>query len=243
MVIEKETAVPENYRGQLDRQWAALYGVLVQLQPTMVDQVFAQAGRRKKGETRAVLPKWAEEVFGTATVETSFLELPDGRILEEIYTKGGAAFVVYTPVPERWTIAPEIQVEGSRPSRPVQPEFLECITLARRSRGCENAAAVIDEIEALSTEIFRPRRGLRHLPIDDSFGVRIMDSRPTFSLEVLGGATTVLPGLQAVGLPGTGKGRRLAVVRHFFYRTIYLLHTTKVPSLYRTIRPGDGGRQ
>ena len=33
MVIEKETAVPENYRGQLDRQWAALYGVLVHSSP------------------------------------------------------------------------------------------------------------------------------------------------------------------------------------------------------------------
>ncbi len=243
MVLEKETAVPDNYRGQLDRQWAALYGTLVQLQPTMVDQVFAPAGRKKKTDTRAMLPKWAEELFGVAAIETTFIELPDGRILEQIQTRAGPAFAVYTPVPERWEVVPELEVDGTKYfPKPVLPEFLESITFPDGVEAYESPAALVDEMTALARDVFDPADDEELFRLTVRLGFASWTVSHLFPPRYLGGATDrFLPGMQTVGMPQSGKGRRLAIVRQLFYRTVYLLSTTKIPSIFRTISPWGWG--
>ena len=243
MVLDTEREIPGEHRGVLERQFGALFGVLTRLQPAVVDQVFVIAGRKKKGDTRPLLPKWVPEIFGIATVETTFLELPDGRILEEIYAKGAPAFVVYTPVPERWEILPSLEVDGlSYVPRAIPPELLEVVTFADGIEPYDNPAVLIDTMERLGLDVFDPGEDedVFRLMIRLAFVSWVVSG--LFPPRYLGGATDrFLPGLHAVGLPQSGKGRRLAISQHLFYRTIYLLSTSRVPSIFRTVSPWGWG--
>jgi hypothetical protein len=243
LVLEKEVAVPATYRGVLTRQIAAFYGVLVQLQPASVDEAFVVSGRKKKNDTRPVLPKWAPDLFGVAEVETTFVELTDGRIVEEILTAAGPAFAVYTPVPEHWEIVGELEVDGTKYiPKPISDEFREILTLPDGVEPYENPAVLIDEMERLALDVFDPGDDDLVFRLTIRMGFASWAASHLFPPRHRGGPTDrYLPGLQAIGLPQSGKGRRGAIVQHTFYRTIYLLSTIRVPSIFRTISPWGWG--
>lgn len=244
LVLETEREVPGEFKGQVDRQWGALYGVLCCLQPAAVEEVFVPAGkRRKKSDVRAVAPAWAPKTFGTAVVETTFKTFDDGRIIEEIDTRPEPSFVVYTPVPEKWEIAPEVEVDGTRYiPRPIAPEFLEILTLADGVERYESPAALLAEMTQLGLDVFDPGDDLPLFLLTVRLAFASWAVSGLFPPRYLGGtADRFLPGLQVIGLPQTGKGRRLIIAQHLFYRTIYLLATVRVPSIFRTLSPWGWG--
>jgi hypothetical protein len=243
LVLEKEREIPPEHRGTLDRQFGAVYAVLVELQPAAADQAFAPPGSRKKKDSRPRLPEWAPETFGLATVVTTAVELPDGRILEQIVTKDGPAFVEYTPVPERWRIVPELEVDRTRyVPKPVEPAFMEVITLPDGIEPYESLPKLADDMETLGLDVFDPGDDLPMFRLMMRLALSSWAVGPIFPPRYLGGTTDrYVPGLQAIGFPQTGKGRRLMLAQHLFYRSIYLLSTIRVPSIFRAASPWGWG--
>jgi len=226
LVIQKEHEVPTKFRGELDRQYGALYGVLVQLQPVAVERAFALPGkRRKKGEVRPRLPKWALEVFGAIEVSASFVELPDGRLLEEILTPDGPRFVCFRANPETWEIVEEMEVDGTLYLPvPIEDKLRNALTLPDGLAEYGSVGALLDA----GSEEERPIWRLWILNMLASWiAVDLFKGMPE----------AFLPILPVVGPSGSGKKRTLSVVRHLAYRGMYFLKTTRAPSLYRTIDP------
>ena len=234
-VWEKERLVPENHHGVLDRLNAALYGVLIELQPDESKDAF-YFGPKKKGEARPRLKDWALEVFRPSVVSSSFEVLPDGRILEEVLTDAGPAFLAYTPNPESWEVLREVEANGTtyRPV-PVDDKLRNAITLPDGAAEYGSLAELIDEALALTQEQYDPgsktEQPVWKLWVFNAVASWVAADLFARSLE------RFLPILPVIGPSGSGKKRALSMLRGIAYRSLYFLKTTRAPSLYRAIDP------
>ncbi len=234
-VWEKERLVPEKHGGVLDRLYAALYGALLELQPTEAKDTFS-FGPRKKGEARPRLKDWAIDVFRPSVVVTSSEVLTDGRILEEILTETGPAFLVYLPNPESWEVLREVEFERTtyRPV-PVDDKLRNAITLPDGVAEYGSLAELVDEALALTQEQYDPgsktEQPVWKLWVLNAVASWVAADLFAHSLE------RFLPILPVIGPSGSGKKRALSMLRGIAYRSLYFLKTTRAPSLYRAIDP------
>jgi hypothetical protein len=190
----------------------------------------------KKVEPRAArkaAPQGAQE---NARFE-SYLELSDGRILEEIVTAEGERFVVYDPDSDRAQIVEEVRADGET-IRPIliDRDFREALTLPDGFEEYDSTAQLLREMEELAMSVYDP---MSEAPI---LRVWIRLALVSWILDPLCGS---LPGryapiLQTTGPPESGKGRLLGVCQQLFYRPFYFLKTIRVPSLFRPIQPFPG---
>ncbi len=234
-VWEKERLVPEKHGGVLDRLYAALYGALLELQPTEAKDAF-YFGPKRKGEARPRLKDWALDVFRPSVVATSSEVLADGRILEEIVTDAGPAFLAYTPNPESWEVLREVEVQGTtyRPV-PVDDKLRNAITLPDGVAEYGSLAELVDEALALTQEQYDPgsktEQPVWKLWVFNAVASWVAADLFARSLE------RFLPILPVIGPSGSGKKRALSMLRGIAYRSLYFLKTTRAPSLYRAIDP------
>jgi hypothetical protein len=234
-VWEKERLVPEKHGSVLDRLYAALYGALLELQPTEAKDAF-YFGPKKKGEARPRLKDWALDVFRPSVVATSSEVLADGRILEEIITDAGPAFLAYTPNPESWEVLREIEVQGTtyRPI-PVDDKLRNAITLPDGAAEYGSLAELVDEALALTQEQYDPGSKTEQ-PVWKLWVFNAVASWVAADLFVRS-LERFLPILPVIGPSGSGKKRALSMLRGIAYRSLYFLKTTRAPSLYRAIDP------
>jgi hypothetical protein len=169
----------------------------------------------------------------------SYLQLPDGRILEEILTQAGPSFVEFTPEPEAWRIVGSVEVDGVRIlPRPVDSKLQAALTLADGLEEYESVGSILSEIERLVLEIFDPRREGSILRLQLRLAVASWVIGPLFPRPA---SDKFAPIIQALGPAETGKGRLLKVHRAFFYRPLYMLKTVRVPSVFRAVEPWGAG--
>ncbi|HKN06447.1 MAG TPA: bifunctional DNA primase/polymerase [Thermoplasmata archaeon] len=166
----------------------------------------------------------------------SFVELPDGRIAEEVETAAGAQFLVYDPRGGTATFAPEIQTEGQRllplplPRDPKQPTR-KIVILPDATEEYGTLSALLGEMERLALKVYDPGKDL-----------------PVLKLWIAGALTSWIVGpvfgdsperfaaiFPALGPSESGKGRLLTVARAFFYRPFYFFKTIRTPSLFRAL--------
>jgi hypothetical protein len=207
---------------------------------TEVQRIVASASRFPPGIGAAPTPdpNGDDESPPKKRTET-YLQLPDGRILEEILTQAGPAFVEFTPEPEAWRIIGFVEVDGVRIlPRPVDSKLQAALTLADGLEEYESVGSILSEIERLVLEIFDPRREGSILRLQLRLAVASWVIGPLFPRPA---SDKFAPIIQALGPAETGKGRLLKVHRTFFYRPLYMLKTVRVPSVFRAIEPWGAG--
>ena len=198
-----------------------LYATLQELMP--------KPASRRKGRRAAA----GEEDIRYET----YLELPDGRIVEEIAGLDGEQFVVYDPKTDTLVIVPEVEVAGTK-VRPLPiPKMLrDKLTLADGVEEYGSTEALLKEMESLGLEVFDPmkEKPLFNMWIRVGLSSWIVD--PLFAGYVEKFASIC----RTTGPSESGKGRLLTVSRFLFYRPLYFLKTVRVPSLFRTMEPWHG---
>ena len=186
--------------------------------------------QKRRGRTRAVGGK--ED--GTR-LETS-IELPDGRIAEEIATRDGEAFVVYDPGTDTVTQATELCVGGAmiRPV-PLDDKIRKTLTLADGVEEYSSTVSLLGEMEDLA-RIFDPVKETAMWKMWIRGGLTSWILGPIFAAPVEKYATI----FRTPGTSESGKGRALTVCRYLFYRSMFFQKTHRVPSLFRAIDPWQG---
>ena len=165
------------------------------------------------------------------------LELPDGRLAEEIFAHEGERFAVYDPAKDSVEVVPEVLVEGRvvRPW-PVSRELRECLVLPDGAEEYGTTSGLLDEMEAFADSLYDPvkERPLWRMWIRGALVSWVLG--PAFEKSVEKYASI----FHVVGPSETGKGRALTVSRFLFCRALFFQKTTRVPSLFRTIDPWQG---
>jgi len=213
------------------------------LEDDEVQRIAASASRFPPGGAKAPSPGAAvdngEDEGSPKKQTTSYIELPDGRILEEVLTESGPAFVEYTPEPESWRVIRSLDFDGVRfEPRPVDSKLQAGLTLADGVEEYESVGSILREIERLVLGIFDPRREGSILRLQLRLAVASWVIGPLFPRPA---SDKFAPIIQALGPAETGKGRLLKVHRAFFYRPLYMLKTVRVPSIFRAIEPWGAG--
>lgn len=164
----------------------------------------------------------------------TYVELPDGRIGEEIVTPEGERFALYDPSSDRCEIVQEVVGDGEtiRP-RLIIEEERTALTLADGVEDYESAAKLLTDMEALALTVYDPG------PERELFRVWMRLALCSWTIGELteGLPERYAPVLPALGPPEAGKGRLLTVCRQFFYRSILFQKTKRVPSIFRTLQP------
>jgi len=199
-----------------------LYSTLLELIPKRPHR---RGGRRAVAEEEGVL------------LET-FLELPDGRIAEEIVVPDGERFIVYDSKSDSWNIVQEIELIGGvkvKP-RPVSKEIGGALTLADGVEEYGSTGTLLKEMEELGLAVFDPMKEtvIFRMWIRVALASWIVDC--VFAIYVERFASI----LHTMGPSESGKGRLLTVCRFLFYRSLFFLKTIRVPSLFRAIDPWHG---
>jgi hypothetical protein len=191
------------------------------------------AGRAPHSKSKSPAPKDKDQARRTE----SYVELTDGRIVEEILTHNGPAFLIFTPNPECWEIAPLVWVDGEevRP-RPVPVGLRESLLLADGVEEYGTTRQLLAELEAWGLEAYDPGK---EGPI---FRLWVRLALASWLLDAFyrGAGDRYAPVLPSVGPPESGKGRLLLVARYMSYRSLYLLKTTRVPSIFRALQGWNG---
>lgn len=167
----------------------------------------------------------------------SFVELPDGRFAEEILLPAGPAFLVYTPDPESWRVAPTVTVEGEEVfPRPIEPGLRDSLMVPSGVDEYADTETLIRDAERWALEAYDPRK---EGPI---FRLWVRLAIASWLLDAFypRGSDRYAPVLPAVGPPESGKGRLLLVSRFLTYRSLYMLKTTRVPSIFRALEGWNG---
>ena len=167
----------------------------------------------------------------------SYFELPDGRIAEEILSPSGPVFLVYTPDPECWVTTPTISVDGEEVFPiPVPAGLRGALTLPSGVEEYGSTLKLLTELETWGLGAYDPGREgpIFRLWVRLSLGSWLLDSFYRNSGD------KYAPVLPTIGPPESGKGRLLLVLRFFTYRSLYLLKTTRVPSIFRALEGWNG---
>ncbi len=177
----------------------------------------------KKGKTK-------EE----GTLYETFLRLRDGRIAEEILTPEGPLFAVYDPEKDSVAMVPELKVEGVtvRPL-PLEEKLSFALTLPDGVEEYGTTAQLLQEMEAFGLEVFDPvhERAIFRMCVRGGLVSWILGPIFEWSMEKYASA------YPTTGPSESGKGRYLTVCRFLFYRALFFLKTTRVPSLFRAVDP------
>lgn len=237
--ICRVAGIEPSYEGELGRQ---VHEQLLQLRAKGPGQLASVKflGEELYGKLRPLVPRRPRRHSGAKKEEEenfrfeTYLELPDGRVAEEVVTPEGERFVLYDPATDRWEIVPEIVGDGEayRP-RPIIPEERMAITIPDGVEEYESTQKLLEEMDTLARTVYDP--GTQ----DVMFRVWC---RLALSSWIIGELEEGLPEryapiLPALGPPAAGKGRLLTVCRHFFYRSILFQKTKRVPSIFRTLQP------
>ena len=167
----------------------------------------------------------------------SYVEFPDGRIAEEILSPSGPVFLVYTPDPECWVTTPTISVDGEEVFPiPVPAGLRGALTLPSGVEEYGSTLKLLTELETWGLGAYDPGREgpIFRLWVRLSLGSWLLDSFYRNSGD------KYAPVLPTIGPPESGKGRLLHVLRYFTYRSLYLLKTTRVPSIFRALEGWNG---
>ena len=171
------------------------------------------------------------------TLYETFLRLRDGRIAEEILTPEGPLFAVYDPETDSVAMVPELKVEGVtvRPL-PLEEKLSFALTLPDGVEEYGTTAKLLQEMEAFGLEVFDPvhERAIFRMCVRGGLVSWILDAIFEWSLEKYASA------YPTTGPSESGKGRYLTVCRFLFYRSLFFLKTTRVPSLFRAVDPWQG---
>lgn len=206
-----------------------------------IEQIVASASRYPAGGGAPLAPLGgAEGGDGEEKPKPkfeSFVVLPDGRIAEEILAPLGPMFLVYTPEPESWAAVASIRVEGEEVlPRSVPPGLRESLLLADGVEEYGSTGKLLSELETWGLEGYDPGK---ELPI---FRLWVRLSLASWLLDAFyrGAGDKYAPVLPSIGPPESGKGRLLLVERYLSYRSLYLLKTTRVPSIFRALQGWNG---
>lgn len=167
--------------------------------------------------------------------------LPDGRVIEEILTPGGPAFIAYSAArigaKEHWEVVSEVAVPGGRVlPQPVVDALRPVLTLPD---GVEEYGTVHDllrDAEALALEVYDPGKELPVFRLWNHIALSTWAYGPFYVKAV----ERFAPILRATGPSESGKKRLLTVCRFTTYRAMYFLKTNRVPSIARTLDPWPG---
>ncbi|HEV2519110.1 MAG TPA: bifunctional DNA primase/polymerase [Thermoplasmata archaeon] len=167
----------------------------------------------------------------------SYVEFPDGRVAEEILTSTGPAFLVFSPDPEAWVVEPTLDIEGEKVyPMPVPAGLRGALTLADGVEGYGSTGQLLAELEAWGLEAYDP---VREGPI---FRLWVRLALASWILDGFyrNSGDRFAPVLPTICPPESGKGRLLLVLRFLSYRSLYLLKTTRVPSIFRALEGWNG---
>lgn len=181
---------------------------------------------------------------GTASIDdkdelhcVSSAELGDGRIVEEILTDRGPTFLVYTPDSEHWELLPTVTVDGDELAPlPVPTGLRGALILPDGVEEYGSTLQLLTELEAWGLRGYDPgkERPIYRLWVRLALASWLLDGFYRSSGD------RYAPLLPSVGPPESGKGRLLLVMRYLSYRSLYLLKTTRVPSIFRAIEGWNG---
>jgi hypothetical protein len=208
------------------------------LESAEVQRIVESASKYPTGQTPSSGPPASapKEKDNPKRIE-SRVELLDGRIAEEILTPTGPRFLVYTPEPESWVVASSVVAEGEEVlPRPVPRGLRESLLLADEVEEYGSTGQLLADLEAWGLEAFDPgKEGL-------IFRLWVRLALASWLLDAFypGAGDRYAPVLPSIGPPESGKGRLLLVLRYLSYRSLYLLKTTRVPSIFRALE-GWGG--
>lgn len=167
----------------------------------------------------------------------SYIELPDGRIAEEVLGPSGPVFLVYTPEPESWQVSSSLSVEGDEVfPRPIPSGLRESLILADGVEEYGSTKQLLADAEAWGLGGYDPGRE------GSIFRLWVRLSLASWILDAFyrGAGDRYAPVLHSIGPPESGKGRLLLVERYLSYRPLYLLKTTRVPSIFRALQGWNG---
>ncbi len=193
---------------------------------------------------------------GANVAVAGYVELPDGRIAEEILTPEGERFLLYDPGSDSWTVVPEVNLEttdaatrsalgmpehvGGGPvdvlPLSVEHRLRKSLVLPDGAEEYGSTSELLARMEALGLEVFDP---VGEMPIfrmwmRGALASWIVDPIFDWSMEKY---ASIFP---VIGPSETGKGRLLTVCRNLFYRPLYFLKTHRVPSMFRALDPWQG---
>lgn len=163
--------------------------------------------------------------------------LDNGFYFEEILKDGAEQFILYDTKTDKWTFETEIKHNGTRIlPQPISETQRESITLADGVEEYDSIVKLRKEMLDFALEEFDPvdNKELFELMVHLELISWIASERMKDLSEKF------IPILSARGPSETGKKRFLTVARWLSYRSLYLLKTTKVPTLFRSIAPWGG---
>ena len=191
------------------------------------------------GALLALFPKRKGKKQEDETRYLTFAELPDGRFAEEILTAEGEAFMLYDPARDEAETVPELRLDGEIVKPLPVDETLRrggAIILPDGVEEYGSTRDLLDEMEALALEVFDPGKETAMLQMWARGGLVSWILGPLFE----GGMEKYASIFPTLGPSESGKGRLLSVCRFWFYRSLFFLKTTRVPSLFRAIAPWSG---
>jgi hypothetical protein len=167
----------------------------------------------------------------------SMFEFPDGRHAEEIIKDGIPAFLIYDPATRRIDYKEKIEFDAQTIlPLPLDSKLREALTLPDGVEEYGTLEQLINEITDFALAKFDPVSNedlfklILHIFLASWFVPKWMKSYPE----------RFFPAITARGPSETGKKRLLTLGRWLSYRPMYMLKTTKVPTLFRAIDPWDG---
>lgn len=157
--------------------------------------------------------------------------------LEEILTPQGPKFVKYNWKTDQFWYEDEYHT-NLRHYVPVIPDpaFMHSLTIASGLRTYGTTTHLLAEMEAHALEVYDAGSELPlfRMFIRGALASWVLDALFAPSIEKFGSIFAI------VGPSESGKGRFLTVARSLFYRSLYFLKTTKVPSLFRPLNVWRG---
>lgn len=167
----------------------------------------------------------------------SKLSLDDGRYAEEILIDGEEQFVIYDQTNDSWEYKKELKNNGDVVFPiPLVENQRESLTLADGVEEYGTLRELCEEMLQFGLDEFDPvdNKELFELMVHMELISWIAPERMAKMGE------RFIPILAIRGPSETGKKRFLTIGRWLTYRSMYVLKTTKIPTLFRTIAPWMG---
>ena len=198
---------------------------LVQLEKETLERIDKEPAEEEKKEEK---PKIRYETV---------LTLPDGRHAEQIHRKGNECFIVYDPKTKKTEYRDTFEIDGEIiMPLPLDENILTSLTL---SGGVEEYGS----LEELRKEMLDFALS-EYDPVSNTDLFKLIIN--LFLITWIGPEWSkgmgerFIPIVAARGPSETGKKRVLTIARYLTYRPIYMLKTTKVPSMFRAVDPWKG---
>lgn len=197
---------------------------LMHLKGISREEAYEELGIKKKG-------KEVEKNYATT------VRLDDGRYAEEILRDGVEQFVVYNPGNDSWEFVDEVNNGGEKIyPLPLLEDQRDSFILPDGVEEYGSLKELRKEMLEFALEEFDPvdNRELFELMVHLLLISWIAAERMYVMSE------RFIPIIAIRGPSETGKKRFLTISRWLTYRSLYVLKTTKVPTLFRAISPWKG---